>query len=317
MEKPFISICIPAYKRAENLQRLLRSVASQTFRDYEIIITDDSPDDSVAGLVRQFSASLPIQYSKNEPAAGMPGNWNIALQKASGQWLKLMHDDDWFAHPGALQRFAAAAANTSNAFIFSACNNIYSSSGREVNEFLSGWKKDMLEETPLNLFFANVIGHPSTVMHRKDEAISYDSNYKWVVDIDFYVRYMLAHPGYEYIDEMLVNIGTDDTQVSYSLYKNPKVEVPEYLSMLAKFPPGLLLQHEYVFHCVWNLVKRFRIKNPETIKDLGYNGQLPDHIEDIIAFQKPIPRIVIKQTNWSKMLMKRCYKKIKGQGAYK
>lgn len=63
--------------------------------------------------------------------------------------------------------------------------------------------------------------------------------------------------------------------------------MPEYLSMLAKFPPGLLLQHEYVFHCVWNL-KRFRIKNPETIKDLGYNGQLPDHIEDIIAFQKPI-----------------------------
>lgn len=309
MDKPFISICIPAYKKVGNLQRLLDSIVKQTYTDFEIIITDDSPDDSVKDLVIMFSDSLAINYYKNEPAVGTPGNWNIAIQKAKGEWIKLMHDDDWFAVPDALQIFSDAAVNTKCNFIFSACNNIYES-GKEVNEFLSGWRKDMLEDNILNLFYLNVIGHPSTVMHRRDNNLMYDTQYKWVVDIDFYIRYLQQHKDYIYIPEMLINIGTDDTQVSFSLYKNPAVEVPEYLSMLAKFPSNQLIQHEYIFHCVWNLVKRFRIKNIAMIKDLGYCGSLPDHIQDIIDYQKSIPRIIIKQSNWSKALMKRCYKKI-------
>ncbi len=312
MDKPFISICIPAYKRLTYLQRLLESITVQTYSNYEIVITDDSPDESVQALAKTFSASLPLRYFKNDPAAGTPANWNIAIQKAKGDWIKLMHDDDWFSSPEALGKFAAAAATGKYDFIFSACNNIYSSSGSEVNEFLTGWKKDMLQESSLNLFYANVIGHPSTVMHRRDERILYDTRFKWVVDIDFYIGYLREHKDYLYIREMLINIGTDDTQVSHMLYKNPAVEVPEYLTMLSKFPPGLLMQHEYVFHCVWNLVKRFRIKNLGMIEAYGYTGQLPDHIAEIINYQKPIPRVIIKQTNWSRILMKRCYKKIKG-----
>ncbi len=315
-ETPFISICIPAFQRVTYLQRLLASLAQQSYSNYEVIITDDSPDNSVKELVQQFAASLPINYSKNDPAAGTPGNWNIAMQKAKGDWIKLMHDDDWFALPSSLQKFATAAGGSTCDFIFSASNNVYSS-GKEVNEFLTGWRKDMLEENTLNLFFLNVIGHPSTVMHRKDDGILYDSQYKWVVDIDFYIRYLQQHNGYVYLPEMLINIGTDDTQLSHSMYKNPLVEVPEYFSMLAKFPSGLLMNHEYVFHCVWNLVKRFKISSIKMIADYGYNGPLPDHLQSIIDYQKPIPRIIIKQTNWSKMLMKKCYRKIKAQGLNK
>lgn len=309
MNSPFISICIPAFKRVTHLQRLLESLTVQLYHHYEVIITDDSPDESVKQLADRFAASLPLFYSKNDPAAGSPGNWNIAMQKAKGDWIILLHDDDWFASPGSLNKFADAARHTTCDFIFSACNNIFSS-GKEVHEFLTGWKKEMLEESTLNLFYQNVIGHPSTVMHRKDDQVVYDTRYKWVVDIDFYVRYLQKHKGYFYIPEMLVNIGTDDTQASFLLYKNPLVEIPEYFSMLAKFPAGLLLQHEYVFHCVWNLVKRFRIKDKKMIEELGYTGQLPDHLQEIIDFQKPIPRLIIKQSNWSKRLMKRCYKMI-------
>ncbi len=314
---PFISICIPAFQRVAYLRRLLESILIQSYLDYEVIITDDSPDETVKQLVEQYAASLPIHYSKNEPAAGTPGNWNIALQKANGKWIKLMHDDDWFALPSSLQQFADAATHTTSSFLFSACNNIYAPIGKEVHEFLTGWRKDMLEENTLNLFFLNVIGHPSTVMHRKDDSLLYDVQYKWVVDIDFYIRYLQKHSGYVYIPEMLVNIGIDDTQVSYALYKNPLVEVPEYFSMLAKFPPGLLLQHEYVFHCVWNLVKRFRLDNMNRIKELGYDGPLPDHLRSIMDFQRHIPRIIIKQTHWSAALMKRCFRKIKAQGLNK
>ncbi len=310
MKKPFISVCVPAYKREVYLERLLQSISIQTFSGYEVIISDDSPDDSVKNLADQYKDKLPIIYSKNTPSAGTPANFNIAMLKANGEWIKIMHDDDWFASGNSLQKFADAALKTTSDFIFSACNNIYSASGKQVHEYSTGWKNRMLNN-PLNLLYLNTIGHPSVTMHRKDDAILYDLQFRWVSDVDFYIRYFTKHPGYTYIPEMLINIGIDETQVTNSLYKNPNVEIPEYLLLLAKFPPDLLLQHKYVFHCVWNLVRRFHIKNLKMIRDHGYKGLLPDKIQEIIDFQKPIPRFVLKQTDWSKILMNRCYRKLR------
>ena len=311
MSDPFISICIPTYKNVAYLQRLLESISIQKFRDFEIVVTDNSPDTSVAELVNSFEPSLSIRYYKNDPPTNMGENFNRVLQKGNGKWIKMMHDDDWFASADALQKFAHAAAATDKKFIFSACNHIYSPSGKEVDEYLTGWKKEMLEENALNLFYLNVIGHPSAVMHRKDDSVLYDPGFSWVVDVDFYIRYLNLHPGFEYIPEMLVKIGVDENQASNKYYKNPAVEIPEYFTLLAKFPPGLLLQHEYIFHLVWNLVKRFKIRSAGDVARYGYTGALPDKFEEIIQFQKYIPTLVLKQTPWSKWLMKRCYQKLK------
>ena len=39
----FISICIPAYKRSDFVKRLLNSIAIQTFKNFEVIVSDDTP----------------------------------------------------------------------------------------------------------------------------------------------------------------------------------------------------------------------------------------------------------------------------------
>ena len=51
MQVPFISICIPAYKNTTYVGRLLDSISEQTFTDYEVVVTDDSPDDSVKNFL--------------------------------------------------------------------------------------------------------------------------------------------------------------------------------------------------------------------------------------------------------------------------
>ncbi|MDQ6755984.1 MAG: glycosyltransferase [Bacteroidota bacterium] len=315
MNDPLISICIPTYKNVEYLQRLLQSITRQTFKDYEIVITDNSPDNSVEELAKNFT-ELSIRYYKNIPPTNMAENFNLVLQKAQGKWTKMMHDDDWFSSSESLQKFADTALKTSKGFIFSACTNIYSVSKKKQDEFLVEWKKELLDDSPLNLFYLNVIGHPSTVMHKKDDSILYDPLFKWVVDVDFYIRFLIKYPGYEYLPETLINIGADENQMSNKYYKNPDVEIPEYLQLLAKYPSKLLLQQEYVFFLVWNLVKRFKIKS---VNEIGkfYKGRLPDKIQQIIQFQKYIPNIILKQTPWNKWLMKRCFKKLSVYGLYK
>jgi Glycosyltransferases involved in cell wall biogenesis len=307
MSNPFISICIPAYKNIEYLHRLLRSITIQTFKDFEIIITDDSPDEELRLWIENYE-ELVISYYKNEPALGMPGNWNAALEKANGEWIKIMHDDDWFATNTSLELFANTAKTSGKDFIFSASNNISLPGGRERPELLEGWRRVMLEENILNLFYLNVIGHPSTVMHKKDENIFYDDQFKWLVDIDFYIQYIQRHPGFMYIPHMLINVGIDDKQVSNKYYKNPMVEIPEYFKLLDKYPVKIS-GNIYVFHAFWLLVRKFKLKEISQIRAAGYSGYIPGEINFIMRYQKNIPRIILKQTPWSNMLMKKCFKK--------
>jgi glycosyltransferase involved in cell wall biosynthesis len=308
--QPFISICIPTYQRPHLLKKLLDSISSQTFRDFEIIINDNSPDDTVEQLVKSYKEQLPISYHHNNPTTTASENCNAVMQRANGEWIKLMHDDDWFATPVALQKFADAAKQSGKDFIFSACTQVWLDSGKEQKDFLTEEKQQWLSESPFCLFYLNVIGHPSVTMHKKDNSVLYDTTIRWVLDIDFYMRYFQKHPGYHYIDESLVNIGKDPSQETNKYYKNRAVELPEFFRLLAKYEPDLNLKNRHVFHLIWNMLKRYKIKNPQEIRDAGFKGQLPERIEQMIAYMKFIPRIIIKQTPWSKKLVLRCYKKV-------
>ena len=309
MKQPFISICIPTYKNVDYLQRLLQSVIIQTFKDYEIVITDNSPDNSVEQLVKELGEQLSIRYYKNDPPTNMGENFNRALQKATGKWIKIMHDDDWFATATSLQQFAdAVIQNPGCDFIFSACNNVDLATGKIENHKLDEKKKLLLHSSFYNLYFDNVIGHPSTVMHKNNDVL-YDPSFKWVIDIDFYTRFFEKYSRWYYIPETCINIGIDTSQFSNKYYKNPQVEIPEYLLLLKKLPVTAE-SNQYIFHALWLLVRKFRLRNLEQIRKAGYDGDVPGVIFKIIKYQKNIPRFIIKQTPFSNSLMKRCYKKI-------
>ena len=310
MNKPFISLCIPTYGRSHLLKKLLDSIKLQTFRDFEILINDNSPDDSVELLIDSYKNDLPVSYVRNQPAVSAGLNCIKVMQRATADWIKVMHDDDWFASENALQCFADAALQSGKDFIFSACKEVWLDSGRTQEDMLTTKKKQMLDDSIFSLFYLNVIGHPSVVMHKRDLSLEYDSNFNWVIDIDYYMRYLGKHPGYHYIPEILVNIGKGDTQESNKYRKNINKELPEYFYLLAKYDLDLCLKNIYVFHLIWNMLKRYKIKHVDQIYAAGYSGPMPLGIEKIIAFQKYIPRIIIKQTPWSKKLMKICYNRV-------
>ena len=306
MNYPLISICIPAYKRPECLTRLLESIEIQTYKNFEIIVTDDTPGEEIEMVLQKFT-HLPLRYFKNIPALGSPGNWNSAISKSTAEWVQLMHADDWYANPESLQQFAKAICTTKSSFIFSVSKEINTVNGKKKNLFLNAEKRRLLDDNPVNLVFDNVIGHPSTVLFKKDEAIAYNTTYIWVVDIDFYIRYLKKHPGYTHITQPLINIGIDEQQISSTAYKNPFVEIPEYLLLINTFSEDIQNTNYFVFHCLWNLVRKFRIKNWSYIQTHGYSGSEMKVVHFIINYQKRIPGLVLKQTNWSAVFVKKCF----------
>jgi len=190
---PFISICIPAYKNKEFLQRLLESIAIQTFKDVEVVVSDDSPTSELQNICHNYTDRFQMQYYRNHVPLGTPDNWNFAISKASGKWIKLMHHDDWFVNEKSLQFFADAAINNSNIdFIFSGYFEMQNES-LQKKYIINSIDTILLKRSPLNLFKENFIGSPSTTLVKNDGKEWYDKKIKWVVDFEYYIRRLKGH----------------------------------------------------------------------------------------------------------------------------
>ncbi len=297
-----ISICIPAYKNTSYLQRLLNSIIIQTFKNYEVIITDDSPDDSVKDFLTAYNSIESLRYFRNPLPLGTPENWNAAIQKASGKWVKLMHDDDWFADADSLQQFVNRLNKTEKySFIYSAYTNVDLDSNQKKPIWPSYWRRILLRSDPASLLSKNIIGPPSAVMYRNEPGIIYDRQLKWLVDIDFYIRY-LKHNQALFIKEDLIHIGLSTAQVTKYSSLVSQVEIPEFFTVLEKLGVRSL-NNILVYDACWRLLRNFSITSADSIYEAGYNKKLPNALESMITFQAYFPRGILKVGFFSKLLM--------------
>jgi glycosyltransferase involved in cell wall biosynthesis len=294
-----ISICIPAYKRPENLQRLLISIAAQTFKDYEIIITDDSPDDSVKKMVDQFS-ERPISYFKNEKSLGTPANWNRAISLAKGEWIKLMHDDDWFRTENSLEQFAGKTKEGKN-FVFSGFVTVFESGEEKESHFSLMWKK-MIVKYPLTLLAQNVIGTPSVTLIHRSFAEPYDERMKWRVDIDYYIRLLAKEKTFALIEEPLVNVGMSEGQVTNYSINRPEFELPEGLLLLQKHGVTPLKQI-IVYDAWWRILRNTGTRSKEQLNRYATYGDWPQAIVKMLNHQSKFSRQLLQIGPVSKMIM--------------
>src|SRR5215203_1747514 len=303
METPVeISICIPAYKNVGFLERLLHSISIQSFADYEVVITDDSPDDSVKKFIQDYTFPKPIRYIKNTFSLGTPENWNEAIRNAKGKWIKLMHNDDWFAHKDALKYFYDATLKHSQcSFFFSAFQNInYETGDKEVVK-CNLFDRFILWLTPLHLFRKVYVGNPSCTLIRRDAGVFYDNRFKYVVDFEYYIRCIKKLNRYQYIDEVLLNIGFHKEQVTKYTFLVPSVQIPENLILLDKLGHNIL-RNLLVYDYYWRMVRNLKIRNPTEIKTY-YDKDLNRVIKRMINFQSKVPVQVLQIGLFSKSFM--------------
>ncbi|MBK7345374.1 MAG: glycosyltransferase family 2 protein [Chitinophagaceae bacterium] len=300
MGKPFISICIPAYKRVDYLKRLLLSIRQQTYSNFEVIITDDSDDESVEKLIKECNIKQTVSYCRNSPALGTPANWNLALSKAKGEWIKIMHDDDWFSENESLEYFAKAVLSHNDRFIFSGYINYYFTEEKKEIISPSYIRLSLIRRDPYSLLSQNIIGPPSVTLLKNDKHFYYDTNIKWLVDIDYYIQ-RLKQQKIFYIKKTLINVGIGDDQVTASCHLNPKIEIPEYLYFLEK--TGVQhLKNILVYDTWWRLLRNFKINRLEDLEqyDQSKNTNFVNYIlTDVIM----IPKYFIRVGIFSKFFM--------------
>ncbi len=226
-----VSICIPAYNNGPGVKRLLESIKNQTYKDYEVILTDDSTTDDVKKAVDE--SGVVVNYTKNETRDGSTANWNKAIDKAIGDYIKIMHHDDWFTETDSLAKMVRLLDENPEAVLaFSGTMQVGPKSN--YTRHISKEDAKLIADDWKNLFLGNTIGAPSAVIHRRTDK-RYDEKLKWLVDMDFYMGLLKDGTQIAYSEEPLVSIGESDEQITQECIENKALNVFEYGYVYRKF----------------------------------------------------------------------------------
>lgn len=242
-----VSICIPAYNNEAAVSRLLESIEKQNYKDYEVIISDDSQGDGIKELCNEKTY---IQYYKNHKSLGAAANWNNAIRKSKGEYIKIMHHDDWFTDENSLWDFVEMLEQNPEACL--AFSGTVQAENEKCHErFIGEEEAAVIEKDYRNLYLGNTIGAPSAVIVRKmitdtgelKNPAEYDEKLTWLVDMDYYMQLLKQNPHFAYTRKALVSIGVGQEQLTERCRDNGELNVFEYGYVFKKF--SLVCAEEY------------------------------------------------------------------------
>lgn len=106
--EPTLTIGLPVFNGARYLQETLESVLSQSFTDFEVVISDNASTDDTEAIGRAAAArDLRVTYRRNAENVGLSGNLNLLVPLARGRLFKWAAADD-ILRQGYLERCVEA-----------------------------------------------------------------------------------------------------------------------------------------------------------------------------------------------------------------
>ncbi|MHA6261271.1 glycosyltransferase family 2 protein [Sporosarcina sp. CAU 1771] len=95
IEKPFISIIMPAYNCENFVEESILSVINQTYIFWELIVIDDGSIDNTNQIIQNLASSNErIRIFKNESNRGVSETRNKGISLAKGEWIAFLDSDD-------------------------------------------------------------------------------------------------------------------------------------------------------------------------------------------------------------------------------
>lgn len=178
-----ISVVIPTYNNLSLCKQAVYSVLQQENSDFEVIITDDTPNDEIENWVK-FDLTAKLRYYHNRPSKGAIENWNYGISLAKGDSIILLHHDETFANRDYLYRLEQLLTK----YDIIVHNKIVMVEDRIKKDRVPLWVKKFGTILKYPLFSVNFIGPCACIAFKKDVSVDFDTRLHWQVDTEWYYR---------------------------------------------------------------------------------------------------------------------------------
>lgn len=187
-----VSIVVPIHNMENGeffLWRNINSIMVQSFKDYEIIITKEGK---------------------------MAENTNAGIKKATGEIIKILYLDDYFARADSLQEIVD---NFKGGWLATGCVH-------DNGIGLMNYHKPAYEGIPSG---QNTIGSPSVVAFENKDPELFNINMSWLLDVELYRRLYARYGEPTIVNSANVAIGLHKGQTTHLLTDEEKQSEQKYL----------------------------------------------------------------------------------------
>lgn len=242
----FVSVIIPTYNRANDLDRCLKSLQGQTYKNFEVLVCDDGSIDHTKEVVEKYNSILEIQYIKDENFGGPARPRNSGIKRAKGNVVAFLDSDDWW-YPNKLEVLLPYLRDYD---IIHHKLDVFTNLKR-TNSVVRGrvLVGDIFKDLIIN---GNGIVN-SSVLIKKNIVdlvglITEDKNLIAVEDYDYWIRVTMVTNRFKYVDQSLGAYWVGEN-ISYSLK-----QIDRYRSILDKYSKYLSSEEQKKSLLIYNYV---------------------------------------------------------------
>jgi len=213
-----VSVCIPNYNGAQYIGEAIQSVLNQSYKDFELIISDNCSTDNSIDVVNKFIDHR-IKIYRNSSNIGMVSNWNKCISLASGDYICLLSHDDILEKDILRKEVEILDSNPNVGFVFTSAK-IINSRGEVLGQIIPVFSTQSILIMKGEAFFREfIVGNKvslCTIMFRKEcfnTLGNFDENTSYACDWEMCLRISLYYD-VAFISEQLAYYRTHSTNTS-------------------------------------------------------------------------------------------------------
>ena len=246
-----ISIIMPTFQNAKYIGRAIKSVLSQTYKEFELIIIDNYSQDKTQQIVESFKDSR-IIYQKFSNEGIISKSRNLGLNLSKGKYIAFLDSDDWW-HKGKLQACMSHKDDSFDIF-YHKMKVIRANSHLNFSKIGRSPKFKNLHQSLLQQ--GNFIPNSSVIISRSAfndiGNLSEDKNKVTWEDFDYWIRLSSKTNRFKFINKTLGYywIGTENNTTPERTLRNvDNMKKILYFNNEQKLPSWLLYQRAIsLFH---------------------------------------------------------------------
>lgn len=248
MEKPLVSVIIPAYNCMATISRAIDSALNQKVPVEVIVINDRSPD-ALDEVMEQYRENPALSYVKNEENLGAAKTRNKAVAMARGEFVAFLDADDYWAEEKLSKQLDAL--NKSGAVLCCTARELMDPEGRCTGRVIPVKQEityqELLKHNSINC---------SSVLIRTDVAREFpmhheDSHEDYIMWLEVLRKYKIACG----VNEPLLKYRLSSTGKSGSKLKSAKMTFMVYRYMGFSWAKCVTCFASYTIHGIWKYAR--------------------------------------------------------------
>jgi glycosyltransferase involved in cell wall biosynthesis len=177
VKTPMVSILMPTHNRPDYAELALQSALAQTWRNIEIVISDNSDNDDTERRFAPYIAQHPCIRYLRVPSCTALENFLNCYDHARGEYINFLMDDDLF-HPHKIAAMMHVMLTQPGVGLVTSCRQLIDGNGNAIKDVPAHLGRAFETDTRIQgralgmhlCTVGNIVGEPTTVLYRKSDA---------------------------------------------------------------------------------------------------------------------------------------------------